>query len=519
MSSSKRFVGLSNKQSVPRLLSRIGNPATTRKMPEVDINAPPLSSSDLSEEDGLPTKTDIQPTRFVKSSQGRPQSSWDTTDYESSKKSTTPAFRFKRTRASERPASTQEPRLGVKDTDSKSDMAEAGETSSPPPSKKLKKSPPGDGELGSHFRSDDPFLAAKKQAQRRLKTFGGRARQETSPARTFKPPPKEDKPDLGSPEKKKFCLPSSPSEASAPASSPARKFKAVPASDLGSPRKRIPPLRKKWLKMSEEHPEEEESQRPIFRIPDEIPEPDIILREDETILSPPAGTPTGSNLPQSVSSSPLTDLESIDLTPRCMLCNEEVPQGDLDLFKSRHPHMTVSNMQKFCQHHKRRSARDTWTAKGYPDIEWHRLDSRIAQHYPVLKAILLRQQDSHYLSLFEDSIRGGRNRTLLRSDANLTPGYYGIRGLRAMSENLMGEFATLLYETSLRDKLVSARGHTTYLQSVLVPELAVRLVMEDMGVGEEEARGVVKESSAVGELLNDEVPDVVVEERSEEEQE
>jgi hypothetical protein len=178
--------------------------------------------------------------------------------------------------------------------------------------------------------------------------------------------------------------------------------------------------------------------------------------------------------------------------------------------------MTVAGMQRFCHEHQRRSARETWVQKGYPDIDWGRLDERIARHYGFLRAILEGSGDhgggghSHYDDAFRAAIASGRNRTLLRSDADLTPGYYGIRGLRAMSENLIAEFSAALRDRALRDRAVAARGHTTYLQSVLVPELAVRLIMEDMGVGAEEARGVLEESSAVGELLNDEIPDVVL---------
>jgi len=46
----------------------------------------------------------------------------------------------------------------------------------------------------------------------------------------------------------------------------------------------------------------------------------------------------------------------------------------------------------------------------------------------------------------------------------------------------------------VQDKLVSARGHTTYVQAVLVPELAVQLIMEDMSVNQEEARAVLMDS-------------------------
>ena len=56
---------------------------------------------------------------------------------------------------------------------------------------------------------------------------------------------------------------------------------------------------------------------------------------------------------------------------------------------------------------------------------------------------------------------------------------------------------------------MAARGYSLYVQAVLVPELATRLVMEDMGVGEKAARGILKESSWVGDLLCEDEGDVV----------
>jgi len=80
-----------------------------------------------------------------------------------------------------------------------------------------------------------------------------------------------------------------------------------------------------------------------------------------------------------------------------------------------------------------------------------------------------------------------------------------------MSENLIHKFSGVLRKRALEDSLIAARGHTTYLQAVLVPELAVRLIMEDMKIGEVKARDVLEESVWVGEVLNDELKDVVLE--------
>ncbi|KAK4202440.1 RTC4-like domain-containing protein [Triangularia verruculosa] len=229
--------------------------------------------------------------------------------------------------------------------------------------------------------------------------------------------------------------------------------------------------------------------------------------------------------PTKFTSSPVTPLSEPPLSPIhlpalfkpaiCPLCKEEVDPDLLSAFQDANPRPTVQAMQMFCLRHKKHSARELWEEKGYPDIKWRELDQRIADLYPFIRSILQGKRKSYYADQFRDKIKGGQNKTLLSSDENLTPGYYGIRGLRQMSENLIQEFSSVLRRRALEDNLISARGHTAYLQGVLVPELATRLVMEDMLVEEHEARTILKESSWVGELMNDEVADVVFESDSE----
>lgn len=193
----------------------------------------------------------------------------------------------------------------------------------------------------------------------------------------------------------------------------------------------------------------------------------------------------------------------------CPMCNEDVDPDLLENFKRKHPRMTIDQEQRFCQLHKRNSAKTAWDKNGYPDIRWSALDARIAKRYDFLRNIL-EGGKSYYGDVFSKKVRDGQYKTLLKSEENLTPGYYGIRGLRAMSENIVAEFSTLLRKRAVKDRLVSARGHTAYVQSVLVPELTVQLIMEDMDVDEEEARSIMKESVWVGELLNEEVADVIM---------
>lgn len=56
-----------------------------------------------------------------------------------------------------------------------------------------------------------------------------------------------------------------------------------------------------------------------------------------------------------------------------------------------------------------------------------------------------------------------------------------------------------------------AGGVSGFVQAVLVPELAQRLVMEDMRVGDDRARDVIVESAELGDLLNPEAEEKVTE--------
>lgn len=47
------------------------------------------------------------------------------------------------------------------------------------------------------------------------------------------------------------------------------------------------------------------------------------------------------------------------------------------------------------------------------------------------------------------------------------------------------------------------------MQAVLIPELAVALVRDDMGVDEDKARAILKESADLGELVNEEEDEVL----------
>lgn len=71
-------------------------------------------------------------------------------------------------------------------------------------------------------------------------------------------------------------------------------------------------------------------------------------------------------------------------------------------------------------------------------------------------------------------------------------------------QNIIARFTTKLRRLSTEDKLISSNSVSRYVQAVLAPEMAVMLVKEDMGVDDEAARALLRESAALGNLLNEE---------------
>jgi hypothetical protein len=211
------------------------------------------------------------------------------------------------------------------------------------------------------------------------------------------------------------------------------------------------------------------------------------------------------HLPSLVSTQFDDDDISTSQVSLCPMCRKPVNTEEL----RKCGEMNTRQQEKFCREHQRKDAKEDWSSKGYPEIDWSVLDARIAVHHAFIKT-LVNGADSHYRAILDATVKAGKDRTLLKSETNLTPGYYGSRGLRAISENIMHEFTPLLKRRVVKDRLMAARGVTGFVQSVLVPEVTILLIMDDMNIMIDEARNVLKESMGMGELVNEEIRDVVV---------
>ncbi|OLN88499.1 hypothetical protein CCHL11_02016 [Colletotrichum chlorophyti] len=211
--------------------------------------------------------------------------------------------------------------------------------------------------------------------------------------------------------------------------------------------------------------------------------------------------------------SDFSDIESDDYDgtqaaeAHCPMCNQAVDKALLESF-SNGARLNIRRQIQFCRLHKKKSAEDAWNARGYPNIDWEGLSDRLPAHFDLIEKII-NGSPSHYGSLLIDKVKDGKSRTLLKAEDSLTPGYYGPRGLRALSENIIRRFSSVLRERAVADRLISSRGYSSYVEAVLVPELAVQLICEDMEVRSDQARHILEDSKWIGDLLHEDVGDTV----------
>ncbi|KAI9835691.1 MAG: hypothetical protein M1819_001868 [Sarea resinae] len=205
------------------------------------------------------------------------------------------------------------------------------------------------------------------------------------------------------------------------------------------------------------------------------------------------------------------------VTARCPLCGATVDINALDAVTNHSSkRLNVRQQAAFCRAHKHRSALQTWSERGYPRIDWAGLPARLSRFHSTMARTLSGTRPSFYRAQLEQQqLRsGGASRTMAQSImtsgfARLTPGYYGSRGARAMTDFILHAFSPALRRLAHTDPVISSAaaggGVSGYVQAVLVPELAALLVAEDLGCAEDRAREVLEDSIEIGDLVNEEV--------------
>ena len=122
----------------------------------------------------------------------------------------------------------------------------------------------------------------------------------------------------------------------------------------------------------------------------------------------------------------------------CPMCKQPVDKSYLEDFCEADTRMSLRQQSQFCKAHKERSAKSEWEERGYPEIDWQQLDTRITKFHPFMDDVLLRRKSSFYRNAFEDTLKSGKNKTLQESlmggdeTEGTSPGYYGGRGAKVM---------------------------------------------------------------------------------------
>lgn len=544
-----RRVGISKNASYAPLLSFVGGKERAKLEQDVEDDALPLSSGD--EEDEGPETTPENPTR----AKGLIKKPVDESSDESEPE--------KRTRGDIRPTAfgssnkqLRKPGQGatkrIKDEDSAAEESKKGRNKSnkrkrcgaddslPRPTRKTpSQTPPAS---SAHLRDEQGFIRSRKAGTKfgSQKVANSQSSQSQPKKNSTRKPAQLKAPDpLSSPEKSqrgrlvapRSSIPSSPEKgpprrmirgsqgdgfrSSSPELKPALKL--PPSGSQGSQNSgekyksrhlaswQKPPPGKETEKKKKEATTKPRSPSPRakFMMP-----ADLSDGEDNKWRS---GDGDAYSLPSDIENFSDNTLESEPEDPTttdgsggvttCPWCGETVEAAILRDF-SQGRLLNVKMRRKFCQKHKEETAKDIWRSRHYPTIQWDRIEDRFDEHRQFLLGII-RGEPSHFRRILAESIDSGTAARTLQKEGNLNPGYYGTRGFFLMCDYLSSpEFSEVLKENAVGDRTISGRGLPAFVQGVLVAELAVRLIQEDMDVSNREAREIMEESKAVGELIH-----------------
>jgi hypothetical protein len=265
----------------------------------------------------------------------------------------------------------------------------------------------------------------------------------------------------------------------------------------------------------------------------------ITIKDDDSDLSTP---PSSQILDQNRDALDVDDLEKHvanlpseeDPNLTCSLCQQPVDPAHSETFW-KYRNRTLRNQSLFCKEHEVRTAQAEYKKEGFPDIDWEALPSRIENLRPELVKLLRNEpgSESKYRIKNETKLlsgkaaviptrREGQSRGAIEealNDSATMPGstgYYGPRGRRVMMETITSSLSDVIRDVAANDPVVGRSGFAVYVQAVLVPELTVLLVREDFDVSKAMAEELVEKSAKLGDVLHDEVDDVVAVEDEEE---
>ncbi|OAQ63335.1 RTC4-like domain-containing protein [Pochonia chlamydosporia 170] len=528
----QRRIGLNRNQNTPSLLSR-HKPPYKIKVPET-IDAPPVSSSDEDDDSDAGFVSPIKPIAQHKSPSKSPQklnmkklcSLIDSSEssgegderaaragIKSTNFGTTKGTMTTRETRSKRKDSPVERTENAKDADSK--RRRMGETAQRTQRKTSRSTPPASS--GEHLRDELGFTkirrakatyGKKENSSQEVPVKKGLTDTQLTPSDTnAEVALKKDSATLRVPavlqspertKKNKLLLPSD-----LPPSSPEDKPKLKLSSSFGSSQSSPGGRREKKLRKFKAVERSPSPPPAVFKMPASISDLQLRKSKNDAIEDSLIDDQTDvqSQTDQVVKSNVDDDGESAEAAATCPWCGEPVDKMLLDDF-AKGRRLNVRLQSKFCQKHKKQTATELWEQKSYPEVQWGGLEKRFTMHHELLLNII-NGGDSHFRCIHKKNISSGKARSM-KKEGNMNPGYYGPRGFNLMCDYLVNEFSDLLKKKAVDDRVISGRGSAAFIQTVLVAELAVRLIMDDMNVTEEEARDILEESKALGEMIHEE---------------
>ena len=226
--------------------------------------------------------------------------------------------------------------------------------------------------------------------------------------------------------------------------------------------------------------------------------------------------PDDSKVPESPPTSPEDHVQKeVSKEPEstmvaCPVCHNDVDHTKLPSAEKNPRLLSMKKQQDWCRRHRLGEAGNVHRDRNYPNIDWQVLGvDRIPNQIPHLRKVLQRKAKCYYLNNLESNISKAKgNRKTMRNYLTegvldtAKAGYYGPKGTKMMMDSIVSNLSQDLNKMT-KDKLFQSVGLGGYVTAVLVPEMTMRLVMDDMSIKDEaQARRVMDESTDIGLLLH-----------------
>jgi RTC4-like domain len=243
------------------------------------------------------------------------------------------------------------------------------------------------------------------------------------------------------------------------------------------------------------------------RLFEETPEPEEPSKKAIALSSPPT-SPEVVDVDEATPDPSQPTVEHSTIS--CPVCHQDVDSSHM-LPSEKHPRLlSLKKQQAFCRRHQLNDAQNLLKQRDYPNVDWEVLAlERIPKYVDHLQGVLSGKVKCYYADQLNTAVTEAKgNRRAIREYLTegaldiVKPGYYGPKGSTVMMGQIISRMSKDI-NSKLEDKLMRAAGMGNYVAAVLVPELTLRLVMEDLSIKDDaEGRKVLDESTGVGLLLN-----------------